>query len=253
MKVHPEARRTTPRFEGAGPASSRETQRPALSPTKNPIRALDRLFYHDMADLVRSLRGWADGMTREPGPSKERGRCLMNLTDLLDRELRSHQAVGDWGLPHVASRTVSSKGLLEEVRDVLQGHPAGAGRGIDLRCEEDRGFDTDPDLLFRVLLNMSINALEATPPGQSITLESRWLGGEILLAVHNPGAIPPGLRASIFKRSFTTKEGLERGLGTYGIKLLGEVVLGGRVGFESGPETTRFWIRLPLHPRGASH
>ena len=56
----------------------------------------------------------------------------------------------------------------------------------------------------------------------------------------------PEVALQIFHRSFSTKGGYGRGLGTYGMKLLGEGVLGGSVGFESTEEGgTTFWFRLP--------
>ena len=45
---------------------------------------------------------------------------------------------------------------------------------------------------------------------------------------------------------FSTKANRGRGLGTYGMKLLGETVLGGVVGFTSNwTEGTHFFIELP--------
>jgi signal transduction histidine kinase len=64
--------------------------------------------------------------------------------------------------------------------------------------------------------------------------------------VHNPAAIPEAIQKRIFQRSFSTKAARGRGLGTYAMKLFGENLLRGDVGFESGPATgTTFWILLP--------
>jgi signal transduction histidine kinase len=68
--------------------------------------------------------------------------------------------------------------------------------------------------------------------------------------VHNEGIVPPEVQPRIFERSFSTK-GPGRGLGTYGMRLIGERVLGGQVSFSSAAgRGTTFSILLP--PRGAA-
>jgi len=48
----------------------------------------------------------------------------------------------------------------------------------------------------------------------------------------------------VFLRSFST-EGVQRGLGTYSLKIIGEQYLGGKVNFEPNPERgTTFFIDL---------
>jgi sensor histidine kinase regulating citrate/malate metabolism len=54
------------------------------------------------------------------------------------------------------------------------------------------------------------------------------------------------VQLQIFVRSYSTK-GKGRGLGTYAMKLFTEKYLGGRIDFESRPETgTTFRVELPL-------
>ena len=54
----------------------------------------------------------------------------------------------------------------------------------------------------------------------------------------------------IFQRSVSTKAERGRGLGTYGMKLLGERYLGGEVSFVSTEEAgTTFSVRLPIRPQ----
>ena len=92
------------------------------------------------------------------------------------------------------------------------------------------------------------NALEATPEGGVVKawVEQRPEGCE--LRVWNAGAIARDTAIQIFKRSFTTKAGRGRGLGTFSMKLFGERYLGGVVGFTSTEDKgTTFFIRLPSH------
>ncbi len=102
-------------------------------------------------------------------------------------------------------------------------------------------------LLFRVVGNMTKNALEACSADGTVTLGCHG-GDGVCFWVHNPGEIPHDIQLQIFNRSFSTK-GQGRGIGTYSIKLLGEKYLGGTVSFTSNPESgTTFRIVVPRTP-----
>jgi sensor histidine kinase regulating citrate/malate metabolism len=91
------------------------------------------------------------------------------------------------------------------------------------------------------------NALEAIPEGETATLGCLDEGNEVVFRVHNPGTIPLDVQSQVFKWSFSTK-GKGRGLGTYGMRLLSERYLGGRVSFTSAQKQgTTFEARYPLN------
>ena len=92
------------------------------------------------------------------------------------------------------------------------------------------------------------NALEASRAGERVTI---WCdcGQRTRLHVHNPAAMPDAVRLQIFQRSFSTRAGRGRGVGTYSARLLVEKYLGGTLTFVTAPETgTIFTIDLPEHP-----
>jgi sensor histidine kinase regulating citrate/malate metabolism len=92
---------------------------------------------------------------------------------------------------------------------------------------------------------MTKNALEASKPGDKITLSSSVSGKGVVLSVNNPGVIPEDIKLQIFKRSFSTK-GTGRGIGTYSMKLFGENYLHGKIKVESNDWTgTTFFLELP--------
>jgi two-component system, NtrC family, sensor histidine kinase HydH len=65
----------------------------------------------------------------------------------------------------------------------------------------------DPELLKQVLLNLLINATEATPPGGLVTLSARCEDSRIAVHVRDEGCgIPPEEEDKIFDPFFTTKE-----------------------------------------------
>jgi signal transduction histidine kinase len=128
---------------------------------------------------------------------------------------------------------------------------AGAGRVLECRAISNGVFVTDVRLLGRVLGNMLRNALEATQPGGTVTLTCESCADRVVFSVHNAAVMPEHVQVRLFRRSFSTKGGRGRGLGTHSIKLLGEQYLRGSVTFVSRePEGTTFSISLPqtLHP-----
>lgn len=215
--------------------------------------ALEQLFLHDVLNTVAGLRGWAARLRRgtvQPAAAFER---MDQLTAQLEREIRDHRALllAERGLLTLEPRPVRVADLLAELDAVFSFHAAARERRLAIGAPPgDLVVETDAALLLRVLVNMVVNGLEASPPGGEVGVSCSAAGGEATLEVHNAGVIPPEVRGRIFQRSFSTKAARGRGLGTYGMKLLGEQVLGGAVSFRSDPERgTVFEIRLPLRRR----
>ena len=209
--------------------------------------ALERLFFHDVANLMQGIRGWADLLATGASRSPEVAQKLARLTDLLDRELRSYRAMAqaEHGELTPCERDILPLEILRDVGDLLSRHAKVRQREVAILPAPAEPIRTDPELLSRVVLNMAVNAAEAIPPGATVTLSARRVGQALRFQVHNPGEVPSEACSRIFQRSFSTKEGVGRGLGTYAMKLFGENVLGGRVGFDTGQEGTTFWIQLP--------
>ena len=105
----------------------------------------------------------------------------------------------------------------------------------------------DPDFLKRIMVNLTLNAVQAMPKGGKLTILTfrDKQTGEITLTVEDTGVgIPDDVKAKLFTPMFTTKP-KGQGFGLAVIKRLTEG-LGGTVTFESqtGMGTT-FIIRLP--------
>jgi sensor histidine kinase regulating citrate/malate metabolism len=112
---------------------------------------------------------------------------------------------------------------------------------------------TDVQLLARVLGNMLKNALEASGPGDTVTLRCFEENDEVVFSVHNAAVMPREVQLQVFHRSFSTKGGPGRGIGTHSMKLLGERYLRGKVDFTSEhPYGTTFRIAIPKEPELAS-
>lgn len=213
-------------------------------------RTLERIFFHDILNAASGVRGFAELLT-VVGPEDLElvKQSLFNLAERLIDEINAQRDLTAAENNELLIRPgpLNSMDLLQELIRVNE-HYATTSRCrliIDPESESIQ-FTSDHTLMRRVLGNMVKNALEASQPGQTVTLGSRRSGRKIEFVVHNPGYIPRHIQLQIFQRSFSTK-GQGRGLGTYSIRLLSERYLGGEVSFASSPEQgTEFKARYPL-------
>jgi signal transduction histidine kinase len=102
----------------------------------------------------------------------------------------------------------------------------------------------DGTRLQQALFNLVLNAIQATPPGGLVRVETDASGDDAIVVVEDSGpGIPPELRERIFEPFFTTKES---GSGL-GLPLVHAVVQqhGGSITLDSRRGGARFVIRLP--------
>lgn len=210
---------------------------------------LERLFFHDVANILQGLHGWSEGLSEGTVKAEDAARRILLLSERLGQEVHSHRRLlqAERGRLTVQPTVLQGGMVLQEVQGLLERHPSAGGRRLALVHAPGPGsFVSDPDLLLRVVYNMALNAVEASRPEETVRLSFGWQGDRPRFAVHNPGTIPPAVQNRIFHRSFSTKAAKGRGLGTHAMKLFGENLLRGEVGFESSPATgTTFWILLP--------
>lgn len=210
---------------------------------------LERIFFHDVANILQGLHGWSEGLSEGFLRPEDAARHILFISERLAQEVHSHRRLlqAEQGRLDAAPALLCGNQLLQEVQNLLQRHPSAGGRHVVLRhSHEPTSFVSDPDLLLRVIYNMALNAVEAAGPDETVRLTFRWREDRPFFSVHNPGFIPEAIQRQVFQRSFSTKAARGRGLGTYAMKLFGENLLKGQVGFESTPEAgTTFWILLP--------
>ncbi len=214
--------------------------------------ALERIFFHDILNEAGNIRGLFEIIRFErPEMIDEYSEMLDKTINVLIDEIIAQKdlVAAESDTLTVKPGLVNSIELLREIIGVYKFHQVATKRHIQLNDDaEEIAFTTDRSLLSRVLGNMVKNALEASKPGETVTLGCRSPGDEVEIWVHNPGVMPREVQLQLFKRSFSTKSG-SRGLGTYSMKLLTEQYLGGRVTFSSSQKTgVRFSAVYPLNP-----
>jgi signal transduction histidine kinase len=214
--------------------------------------AFERLFFHDLVNTIQCLEGWGEQLQMDTQGSSRASTVLAGLVQHLAGQVRHHRMLllAERGELQLNFRPVRASEILAALGDQFQQHVLARRRALELRTpEQDSLFFTDPELLNRVLTNMIVNGLEATKTGEPVLVWYEERNACPAFHVQNSGVIPEETALQIFHRSFSTKGGHGRGLGTYGMKLLGEDYLGGTVSFQSTEEAgTRFSILLPSTP-----
>ncbi|HJW43507.1 MAG TPA: HAMP domain-containing sensor histidine kinase [Geothrix sp.] len=211
------------------------------------LERLNRTFIHNLSQALDGLKAGSEIMRQAGADPAAVAEQILRLADALKAEVDFNrdlqQAERGELLPQI--RPVSPAVVLDELAVRLG--PEAAGRLIRLPLPEGTALlATDPALLSQVLLSMVRNAQEALPSGGQARIWYEVRKGRPAFVVQNPGCMPDEVADRVFQRSFSTKAAHGRGLGTYSMKVFGEGVLGGKVGFTTGwEEGTRFFIELP--------
>ena len=215
-------------------------------------RALERTFYHDINNLIGALFMNSQLLETLPGPPMQEriAHRLVQVSNQLAHEVEIQRALaGTPARPYpLQLETLSLAQLLPELQAAVQPHPAAQGKTI-IWPEPDPAVQlcTDATLLLRILVNMLLNALEASDPGDQVKFWIEPLDPVVRFSVWNRRAIPAHVAPRIFQRNFSTKPGPGHGLGTYSMRFFGETYLKGQVRFETAEgQGTVFSLDLPL-------
>ena len=212
-------------------------------------RALEQIFFHDVLNTVQSIGLNTDLMEVSSPEETDRLRAIVNLgLKRLITEIQAQRALmsAEAGELRLSVSRLDAPALLKETAEAYGQAEIARGRRIRTALPaEGLFFYSDKAIVLRILENLTKNALEAAPPGGTVTLGCALEKGGVGFWVHNSGAIPRDVRLQIFQRSFSTK-GPGRGLGTYGVKFLTEKFLGGKAAFSSSKaDGTTFTVWLP--------
>jgi nitrogen-specific signal transduction histidine kinase len=217
--------------------------------------ALERIFFHDILNTTSCFRVYLDLLKRGTSDKDSLGLIsrLRAISETLEEEILGQKVItsAENGTLQVQRDLIDARDLAAQVAAQLEDQEIARGRTLALAPLSDSfTFISDDSLVKRILVNMIKNALEASPEGAEVTIGFCALAdGKARFQVHNPGFIEHSIQKQIFHRYFSTKGG-DRGLGTWGMRLLSEDYLGGKVSFESTKDRgTTFFLTLPLKPR----
>jgi two-component system sensor histidine kinase HydH len=131
------------------------------------------------------------------------------------------------------------------VADVCRPHAAERSVTIEIETAGKLQADVDSGQVQQALLNLVMNAVDASPPGAVVHLRGQSDNGIVRIDVENPeGPIPPEAVDYIFEPFFTTKSG-GTGLGVPIARSVARAHGGDLVLSRNEPGAVRFSITLP--------
>ena len=251
----------TERVEGA--LAERDKAEAALRQAQK-LEAVGQLtggVAHDFNNLLTIIIGALDMMQRHPADAARRERMVEAAQGAARRgERLTQQLLAFSRRQALKPERVHVDDLLRESETLLR---RAVGEAVDLSivpAAPGKVANVDPSQFEAAVMNLVVNARDATPPGGGIRVESRACGlrsGEvadalagdyICVAVHDTGAgMDPAVAARVFEPFFTTKEpGRGTGLGLSQVSGFARQS-GGAVAVETAPgKGTTLRIYLPL-------
>jgi signal transduction histidine kinase len=210
---------------------------------------------HDLRNMLAAAQLFSDRLAGVPDENVQR--FAPKLIATLDRAIAYAQAVLTYGKAREAAparRLLALDRLVADVADSLglSGHPAIA---FENRVPHDLEIDADPDQLFRVLLNLCRNAVQALDGDagpavvRRLTVRAERHQAEVIIEVADTG---PGVPAQARVNLFRAFQGATRPGGTgLGLAIAAEIVRahGGSIELvdRRGPGAT-FRIVIPDRP-----
>lgn len=216
---------------------------------QHALSTLEHIFFHDISSILTALLSNSTLLAREM-PGQRRVQQILNAAKRLCAEVALQRFLSTQNDVEnlLKMRLVPISDINEEIEIISYGHPKSHNRKVEQTWpDEEIMIRTDIHLTSRVLGNMLLNALEATPEEGTVRLNTTVSDTDIMWEVWNDAYILPDVQLGIFQKHFSTKASTGRGMGTHSMKLLGEKFLNGEVFFRSTPETgTTFFFRHPL-------
>lgn len=213
------------------------------------VGALAAGVAHEINNPLAGLRNCLSAVAREPEDLEQtRGyaRMMIEATRSIERTVRSLIDVAARARPQPARTDLDA--LLERTVVLVRHRFAKAVVNLDINVAEHLpSIETDEGLLQQVLVNLLINACDASPVGSTVVLSTEVEGDCVVLAVSDRG---PGIAAEVVDRiyqPFVTTKADQGGTGL-GLAMVRSLVadLGGEVTFVTSSEGTTFGVVLPV-------
>jgi two-component system, NtrC family, sensor histidine kinase HydH len=200
-----------------------------------------------MKSPLMAIGGFVNQVSRklpENGPNNKKLQVVMQETARLEGMVKD---MLEFGKP--MELELSQADLNDLVRETVEvSKPIAAKAGVVLKMEVDESLpalELDVSRLRQVLMNLIVNAIQASPASEETRVRTRRTKLEVILEITDCGCgIPEGEREKIFQPFFSTKkEGT--GLGLAIVKKIVEAHEG-RITFHPNKDKgTTFVVALP--------
>ncbi|HEX4510992.1 MAG TPA: ATP-binding protein [Burkholderiaceae bacterium] len=244
---------------GIGAFALVEDQSPLRSLENQLVRAeklitvgvLSAGIAHEIGSPLAVIRGRAEQVLRDTpaGPRADDLRVIIKHIDRISSTIR--QLLDFSRRQPIAPRAVSLAVAIDRARELLQWKFE--SKDLELRVTLDDDLPmlaADPDQLQQVIVNLLLNACDASPSQEAVSIKARPLPGdqvELDIADHGHGIAPEHLHA-VFDPFFSTKK---RGEGTgLGLSIVASIVRNhaGEISLDSNAgKGTTVTVRWPAH------
>lgn len=215
---------------------------------------VDRIVRHDMKNPLNGILGVAQLLNMEaelpesirdlPPILEQSGYTMLHL---IDNSLDIYKM--DEGTYEVKRSTFDLIPLLKSLPGEFEGLCRKKDVEIlfDLAGVDSHTISAEKAKVHSMLSNLLVNAVEASPEHNTVTLSLRVREDTTEMDIHNLGIIPESIRDRFFERYVTCGKSRGTGLGTYSAALIARAH-GGSIDFTSSEEEgTHLRVCLPRH------
>jgi signal transduction histidine kinase len=167
---------------------------------------------HEIGTPLNVARGRVELSLSHLGADHAEAKNQRIVIDQIDRVTRLIQQLLDYVRPTAARvQPVDLAASLQSVKQLLE--PQAATREVTLEVDAtSTSLMTDADQLQQILVNLTLNAVDACERGGNVSLRTRSRADSVVLEVTDTGhGIPEEIQKQVFDPFFTTKK---RGQGT---------------------------------------
>jgi two-component system sensor histidine kinase HydH len=241
-------------------AHSRAASRAAQIDKMESAAMMSRGLAHDLNNLATPVSTFLLHMEGRVGPGTVEAEVLADAKHsvrVMQDYIRESLFFARRLVPNFES--LSIRELFTSTIKVTQSRAQFRDVNVMAPGEPDVRLCGDRVLLLRLMQNLALNAIDATPAGGSVTLSAASDGNDrVVLAIADQGrGIPAEIRDRIFEPYFTTKDtGHEiRGMGL-GLAICLKIsdLHGGVLHTSNAPSGGAiFTVALPVNPKGTTH
>jgi two-component system sensor histidine kinase HydH len=232
-------------------ADAEEASRARETLLKSERNALAGLFVssiaHDANNVAAVVTSALEVLHHDPGLSVASRECVDDARESMRTLTRLFEDLKGIGRDRRTTREPMELGaMVTRITTLLRGHSALKHCRVALRAPVPVSLPVVPVLIDQVLINLLLNAADATGGRGHIEVHVRVVGEEVRLEVHDDGkGVPEAMVATLFQPFASTKPH-GTGLGLVSVKECA-VAHGGRVEYARSPlGGAAFSVCLPL-------
>ncbi|GAB7021756.1 PAS domain-containing sensor histidine kinase [Salidesulfovibrio brasiliensis] len=212
------------------------TERKELDQLKEDV---DRIARHDLKSPVGGILSLSRYLADQTEGDVSECASLIAQTsgtimDMIDDSLSLYSM--ECGTYELKPEPVAMKKVVDQI--LVDNQVVSSAKNLDMAVHldgEDLTFPGESTLYRSMLSNIVKNAVEAAPEQSTVTIRAQASDQDMVLTVHNYGAVPEPIRQTFFEKYATHGKRHGNGLGTYSARLIA-TTLGGSLSMQTSEE-----------------